>query len=430
MKRFLLPGIVVLIFVLTQTTCKKPNDNENTGCYDSKFLQEHSIKIRPTYINEDNKGNILILGNWDNIIQIVKLDGDGNLIWHKSYPELKGKEHGLTFIDENAFFINASTDVYEYTLSNNLYENAWINNGIYLNESNNYVDAYELGDIIPQLQNPNTNKSFLTKINTDGNIVWTKEFDGCYCEGNSLYRIDQNNFLFLTADFFGPYFELVEYDGKVDTINAPDNKNNRVLYKIDAEGNTNWSTTINDVFEVAKAGDDFYYNIRHSVTLNNDRILVNVLTNTYELTLDGVLFNEFQPIYNYQGNHTYYMIKAASDENYLFSTVNNKDSFHFYSLYKYDVKSHQVIWENDKSYFPIQISSTNTGELLTLSYQNKLTLEKFNSEGTKIWQKEFESSSGLNKAMTASCNGGALLAVYDTHNQKIAVYKTDASGNY
>jgi hypothetical protein len=285
---------------------------------------------------------------------------------------------------------------------------------------------------MPMLQQPNTNNTYLTKFDAEGDIIWSKEFEGDYCDGNSFYRIDHNNFLFLTSSFFGPYYELIEHNGSVDTIDAPNDKNKRTLFKIDAEGNVIWTTVIDNVFEMAKAGEDFYFTIQQSLTVNKDRIIVNTLNNTFELTHDGTLTKSFQPAYNYQGNNTYYMIRASDDENYFFSQVHNyyDPNPHFNSLYKYNLTTNQTVWENDKTYFPMHIKSNENGELFAMSDQGIFVIEKYNNIGQVLWRKEFERNMGERTALTSSCNGGVIMAKYEFDKEKLVVFKTNAMGDY
>ena len=434
MKNFPLLVLAGLLLLILASNCNNKKTDPNAfECINSSFMATLPIQFKPTYIEEDNKGNIIILGSFDAVIKIVKLNAQGELLWQKEYLQIIGEEQGLVYIDENSFLIKTSTSQYEYELSNHLYENIWIKNSNMLDASNNYIPTYELYSGQPELQLPNSNKTYLSKINADGAVLWTKEFKGDACNGNSFFRLDHNNFLLLTSEFYGPYYEIVDYNGHVDTITHPNDRNKRIVYKIDNDGGIRWSTEVDNIFNVhwdPAGGYDLGF--QHSITQNGDRVIINTLNNTYELSKDGNLLQSYQPQYNNQGNWTYYMEKASETENYFFGELHTNDSFiEERYLLKYDMDSKQTVWEKKPVQFPMQISSYPNKSLFTAIYgTNFYSIEKFNPDGELLWKKEIPKSYWSEINIKASCNSGVIVAIYDSSTEKLKIIKANENGEY
>jgi hypothetical protein len=440
MNRILTILSLGFLLAVISLSCNKTNssDPQVFDCINNTFVDSSDLKIKPTYIEEDNKGNITILGNYNETITIARFDANGVLLWHREYPQLQGREQGLAYVDENAFLIKTSTRHYEYELSEKSYENVWIKNGMWRHNSKEYVDTYELGDMQPKLQLPNTNTSYLTKIGADGNIIWTKEFKGDFCTGNSFFRVNRNDFLFLTSEFYGPYWELVDHEGIVDTITYPNDRNKRTVYRIDGEGNTVWSTEIKDVFELTRLyeGSDSYYNLRHAISQNGDRILVNTFNETFELSLSGELIKSFQPMYDYPTNHTWHMLKADEQSIYFLGIVDTSEIFNEDRVYtiKYDIATGNISWENRTYYMPFNVSSYPGKSLIsyTLTGHDYFYLKKTNINGQEVWNKNIpKPGQDYNvSALKTSCNGGAILAITYYNYEKLVLIKTNSFGEY
>lgn len=433
MKNFPLLVLVSLLVSMLALNCNnKKTDPHAVECINSSFMEILPIQFKPTFIEEDNKGNIIIMGNFDFIIKIVKLNAQGEMLWQKEYPQLNGEAQGLVYIDENSFLIKTSTSQYEYELSNYTYENVWIKNSNLLDANNNYFPTFELTTGQPKLQLPNSNKTYLSRINADGAVLWTKEFKGDACNGNAFYRLDHNNFLFLTSEFYGPYFEVIEHNGHIDTITHPNDRNKRFVNKIDSDGVIQWSTEIDNIFNVhwdPAGGYDLGF--QHSITQNGDKITVNTLNNTYELSSSGKLLKSYQPAFNFQGNWTYYMEKAGKTENYFFGVLHTHDS-HIEERYllKFDLTTKQTVWEQEYAFFPMQISSYPNKGFITSVYGNpSFVIEKYTTDGELLWQTEIENSLGIITS-EAACNGGAIVAKYEYAAEKLVIIKTNEDGEF
>lgn len=430
-------GLLLFCF----SNCNKPNEDTPSTfeCINSSFTDTLSIEIVPAYIEEDSKGNIIILGNNNDIIKVVKLNPEGELKWVKEYPQLEGKEQGLVFINENFFLIKTSTDHYEYELSSLQYNNIWIKNGNMLIDDNNYISTYELTSIVqPKLQLENTNTSFLTQINLDGEIMWSKEFKGDVCSGESLYRIDENSFLFLTSEFNGPYFELISYNGHIDTIDRPDDRNKSTVHKINDKGDVIWSTEIDNIFNVNWANNypTSYLSSARTITQNGNNIVLNTLHKTYELSLDGNITDSYQPNYNFQGNWTFSMAVADNTANFFSGELHTYDNYTVKNyIMKYDFELNETAWEIEKNNRVLYISSYTDKGLLTIrhvdTFNKDLILEKISINGESLWQKEIENktwSGGI--TMTATCNGGSIIAIAGELASTLTIIKTDENGDY
>lgn len=421
--------IIVGFLLISLSNCNKNNNDDPplVECINSSFADTLAIKLKPAYIEEDNKGNIIILGNNDGVIKVVRLNSDGELQWTKEYPQLQGKEQGLVFIDENSFFVKTSTNHYEYELSDHFYNNMWIRNSNMLDSNNNYIPTYELSGLIqPKLQLENTNTTYLTKVGSEGEILWSKEFSGDACNGDSFYKIDQNNYLMLTSEFYGPYYELITYNGHTDTCDHPYDRNKRTVYKIDSDGEIIWSTVIDNVFDFSYYTPDIP-EYQQSITQNNDRIYVNTINNTYELSSSGNLLQNFQPHYNYQGNSTYHMVKASKEENFFYGELPKEYNYvNTKYLMKYNVNLNQIQWEKTAFTDILQISSYPDESIFILGYDNTdIFIEKYNIQGDLLWHK-----SHYGRKIKAACNGGVIIASRSYPEGMLVLIKTNENGDY
>ncbi len=422
--------VLVMLFLIIISSCKKTDSDKKDEivCDNSTFNIVYDFEMTPEYIEEDNKGNITILGKRDSITTIARMSPSGELLWIKEYPQLIGKAQGLVYIDENDFFIKTSTNIYNYELSEYIYDNVYKKSGHILDENYNYLPTYEYsGNFRPKLSVYYANQTYLTKINENGEIIWTKEYTGDACNGNSIWRIDDNNFLMLTSEFWGPYYKIIEYNGHVDTIDHPNDENKRVVYKINNEGEVLWSTEIDNIFNVSW-GPTYYRDYQQSIYQSNDKIYVNTLNNTFELSLTGEVINTFQPKYNYKANWTYFMAKANETESFFFGRNCINDIFvDGYYLLKYNPELGQSEWEIKSYSYIFQISSypTNFDFFILVDDETTRYIEKYNNNGDLLWHMD-----QMANIIKAACSGGVIIANENYTSKTITVIKTDSEGNY
>ncbi len=418
--------LLIITFFLIIYGCKKDEDShEEPECSNTSFFSTFDIEFDPKYIEEDSEGNIYVLGRSDSIISVLKVNDIGEKLWFKKYDELTGLEQGLVIIDENSFFVKTSTSQYKYE-DPVIVGDIWIKNGFILDSGNNYIPTYELtGTIQPKLRTEYTNLTTLNKISSEGELLLTKEFDGDACNGNSFYKIDNDNFLMLTSEFYGPYFEFIIYDGHIDTIDHPNDENNRTVYKINNNGDIIWETEIENIFNVSFEAPMVKF-FQQSITQNNDRIYVNTLNNTFELSLTGEILTSFQPKYNFQANWTYFMEKVNSTDNVFFGNVFDQQSKYNYLL-KYNSELNEIEWERTQFSDVIQISTnSNREEIFVHGYDDTHRfIKKYNDQGELVWHQIVYCN-----IIKSACNGGMIFAKEDSSSDKITVVKTDEDGNY
>ncbi|MFA5419186.1 MAG: hypothetical protein WC341_12080 [Bacteroidales bacterium] len=426
------PILLALFVIAIFSQCKKsnPSTNPEITCINTSFVDTLGINFNPQFIEEDNQGNIIILGSAEDVIKLVRLNADGELQWQKDYPQIQGKPQGLVFIDENSFFIKSSTSHYEYELSEHYYADLWKQVGYMLDSSNTYIPFYEFWSGNPYLHVESSNQTYLTRIDAEGDIIFTKQFIGDACDGESFFRVNSNDFLFLTSEIGNTNFEIISWDGFVDTIAHVSDKNKRTVYRIDSDGNIIWSTPIEHIFNPAWA-ESSIYQYRQGITQNGNRIIVNTSYNTFELTLTGEVVNEYQPLYNNHANWTYSMVNADASSNYFFSIVSTFDASVAQTvLFKYDVINNETLWQ--KNNYPVQnmCSGPNGNLIMHVLNQELNSLIKLNEKGEELWSGDMPDEL-WGGTFSSACNGGALLAFpLESAPDKIVVVKTTENGEF
>ncbi len=217
--------------------------------YDSGF----SISI-------DNLGNIFITGStWGGLdgntnsgfsdIFLTKFDKDGNKQWTKQWGSVALDEGKSLVIDNSGnVFITGYTrggldgnliakniDIFLTKLDNDgnklwtkQWSNSMSNSGKSLvvdNSGNIFITGWIFG-----MTNSKMNDIFLTKLDKTGNKLWTKQW------GTKLY--DKGNSIFI--DIKGNLFVIGETQGKLDE-NIDSGKYDAFLTKFDNDGNKLWT---------------------------------------------------------------------------------------------------------------------------------------------------------------------------------------------
>jgi len=242
---------LLFIGLLIVQSCKKDNQENNDpintiSCSKSKFQTSISDLMTPSSVTEDYENNIYVLGNKEGEICIIKIDTSGAIVWNKSYPTLTGIASKLIVLNDNSIVISSfQNNTIEPITNLPDINNVWIqNSNLSLIDCNPY---YELGDI----DGYNIiSQSFITRLDKNGNILWTNSYEECVGRGKSILRNSNGNINLVTMKLKGRVPILV-YDSNgvfQDTINYPENDNIVNLYELDKNGSLLWIKEIKNIF--------------------------------------------------------------------------------------------------------------------------------------------------------------------------------------
>lgn len=278
---------LLFIGLLITQSCKKDNQgnndpiNANTGSK-AKFQTSIPDLMTPCSIIEDCNNNILVLGNKEGKTCLIKIDTSGAIIWNKSYPTLSGIASKLIALNDNSIVISSfqNNTIEQLTNLPNI-NNVWIQNSnpslLNCNPSYEYgtIDGYTI-----------KSKSFITRLDKNGNILWTKSFDESIGNGKSILKNSNGNINLVTMKLKGRVPILV-YDSNgifQDTINYPENDNTVFLYELDMNGNSLWKKEIKNIYnrgydELSSSLDLQQTNSSLLVKTEKNTIYVNGATN-------------------------------------------------------------------------------------------------------------------------------------------------------
>ncbi len=338
----------------TQVNLEWINKNSGTDSYGANAYY-NSLAI-------DNGGNVCVAGEMytgsGNSVLVAKYTSAGALVWSTSFSE------------------NNST--YEYVrggvgvdAANNIYITGYVYN---YNNNYNYYNYYDL---------------FVTKLDANGNVLWTKIYDS----GSYDYM-----------DFSGI---VVEPNGNVILAGSTYNYNNynnyydMVFLKYDTNGNLLWSNIM----------DGGYYEYLRSIDSDSN----------------GNLFASFQT-YNYNGNgyNTMGVTKLNSNgvqQAYQIYNVNSTTQFYSYAN-SFDVNANGDVFMSGYIYDYNNYSSNYYDEL-TVKYDNNLN---------QLWENRFDGGMyDYYGALKADDQGNVLVGI-NSYNNNSGTYdwnvvKYDAVGN-
>lgn len=156
------------------------------------------------------------LGGMFNDAFLAKVNSQGDLIWLKTYGS-----PGLIFFFINGLVTDSQNNIY---LTFNLLGS---------------TIPYDIGNDVVLEVEPETNPSFIVKLNPDGVPQWSKRFGGSLNQSvyNSTLDIYQD-----TLVFGGAFISNIDFDGY--TAFALQNGIDVFVAKLDLDGNTHWLTTI------------------------------------------------------------------------------------------------------------------------------------------------------------------------------------------
>lgn len=273
MNRFITTLFIFTIF-LSYTSCKKDTkvklEDEPTilSCDLNTPIFSRDINTMDTFydILEDMERNILLLGKK----HLIKYDYKGNLIWSQLVNWTGKPQNIIQAEGDNYLTTNSTFEIQEHQ-PDQFYEKESIGKELKLTsyyrgrKANpfycyNYYDVIrkdfgEAPDVYTGTTEPqNFSKCFVNKIDKNGNIIWTKSFDGNYFKGQSICKTWDGNYAVITYKLSGLY-QTVNFDKNgiwQDSIHQLIDRNSITIHKIDRDGNTIWSKTINGIVSLGE----------------------------------------------------------------------------------------------------------------------------------------------------------------------------------
>jgi hypothetical protein len=165
---------------------------------------------------------------------IVRLNTNGDYIWHKSF--------GGTGFDE---IWAVATDVNNNTFTYGFFSG---------------TADLDPGAAALNFTSNGTDDLFIQKFNSVGNLLWAKTFGGSELENSYDIATDSEG----NVVAIGDYFNTVDFDPGAGTFNMTSLGNNDIfMLQLDANGNFNWMQSIGSTF--SQAGYALYIDNNNSI---------------------------------------------------------------------------------------------------------------------------------------------------------------------
>lgn len=245
------------------------------GCFSSKEFIIDSIRL----LNNSLKDQAF----WYFDVYLVKLDNSGKLLWAKSYG---GEKHD---------YVNSIT----VDKSNNVYINGLFNS-----------PKIKFDDSTYTLSRNNVSDNFALKLNSNGNIIWTKVF-----VANNITRlagaiqVDDYLNVYITGQINFPGITVDSFQG----TNYFAGHTDMFLIKLDGNANLIWGTSI---------GSNSVENVGDMKVISNDELIL-----TGHFASDTLLIGYHTLLYESKGGFNYFIaklggpIKTSTHEEMIYNTL-------------------------------------------------------------------------------------------------------------
>lgn len=425
---------LLLIFAFCIISCKKndvPEENNTNEpsfakeCISSRFSDTIYYNYRPIWITEDFQSSILLLCIDDtDILNIIKIDPFGNIVWTKSYPEIQGR--GINIIQAgDSYYVNTGTYEFTYNESAITYNNVNVEAGYVLSETNTFFKTYERTTYTPKFVNTPANNVFLTKLDTAGNIIWSNDYIGNYFPGSTLDTTNGGNLLLLTSILNG-FGDVVVMDNGIfkDTILRPTDDHQIKLHKISVDGTLIWETAIDSILELDR--ESAINNSYISLCCSQDKISINTKNASFDFDLDGNVISRFHPVSGNDACLSFKVVSAFGNSNYYYGLIDPYD-VNEYSRFIVELdERNNVVWYNGENVkHGGQLYSYQNGGFI-IQYSNYSEIIKYDINGNEIWTKNYSSYPNV---INTTCSGGAIFCSAPNPADYIIVCKIDEQGN-
>ena len=358
------------------------------------------------------------MGNKEGKLCLIKIDTAGEIVWNKAYPSLTGIASKVIVLNDNSIVVSS--------YQNNEIEpitNLPAINSVFIQKSyglpNLYCTIYyEIGDIDGYNVKSETN---LTKLDKEGNILWSNNYEECIGKGNSIIKNSNGNINLVTLKLKGRVPILV-FDGNgvfQDTINYPEDDSTLCLYEIASDGNTLWKKEIKHIYNTG------YDHLTTSIDVQqtNNNLLVKTEKNTIFFNGSGDVINTFVNHYEHCNNVN--SILSGKDDAILISgcyvTI---DTIYIHSVFNNYIQrlddSQNIIWESQNDEILLDNSD---GKFITLTSDSTM-IKIYDNNGSELWN----FSSPASEESIINCNDG--LTSVKSENGQLVVTRTNGSGEY
>ena len=376
-------SLSLFVIIVLLIGCKKNKDDEPTPSSSSlptSFQVSIDDGFYPNFIDEDNKQNTYLLGADNTGLMIKKLNKDGDVVWSRGYQDINGKISKLHCLNDNSLIIMSKGGNIQDPISIGLM--GWDQIGI--NGGNNCAPRFEYGDI-DMIEV--TGKTYITKIDTAGEIAWSKEFDESYAGPQSIVNYPDDKFVLVTMKLHGKYPELVLSEDGVflDTAFCSLNKNSLKLYNISSDGNINWEKQFDNIYNGSYTRVSCFIDVMvssHNITIKTEKELMYL---------------------DYQGNEidnlVIYPEQCSNRLNSMFGTSNSRilisgnysiynqppNGYDEYSYTKLIDQSGNELWQIDNYTYIVDISKQRLDNYQCFAYWKNGKLNMADINGNILW---------------------------------------------
>ena len=415
-KLLLLSFSLLLLFACGKDD--KPDENPITPvpCSSLTFQTTINSTLIPVSITEDYNKNIIVLGTENGVTKVLKIDSAGGLVWKKDFSNVDGKPARIIALSDNSLvFATKLFNKKEYFAVNG-YNSIWIQNGY---NRLGCKKSYELGNDDNNYHvKSGTN---LVKINSKGDVQWTKKIDRCFGDANSLQKYSDQSFVLLTMKFYGKIPEPI-YDGNgvfQDTVNYSLDSNIIYLSKFASDGKLYWQIEVDHVFNMQ------YDSLPTAlgIGITSSEIVIQADRELISIDNGGTIVKREQMN---NTNCTYELCSIGAIGNDVFISGNYIDyanPFWHYTLKRMDGSNG---WGVEPNEIIEDVGQKNiiTRELIFNSNENYYKLKYYSTQGTLIWQY----TSVKDYACTFNCKEGITIA--EQKSGGLLITRTDDSGNF
>jgi len=296
--------LILLSILFIFNNCKKDENtieeelpSTNATCNNSENIDTVFTTSHYEASTDTKDGGVIILEKQNNIYSLIKINSNGNFQWKKEFNQIIGNLTSITTTN-NAIFITTNVDF--NNISNYVTTGYEPNGFFYTDGIENCQPYYEFSDTFPCIyQNYVDGYTYLTKIDYNGNFIFSKQFEGNTIRNNFekglVCSLDNGDLALLTFDYYGniPYeynIDSTSYSSPhIDTVKYSINNNTVHLYHLNSNGGIIWEKTIENVQQHFFSLLEYYPLANYYVLTNSTRIIINLYSKILIYDYDGNL---------------------------------------------------------------------------------------------------------------------------------------------
>jgi len=374
--------LIIVGFIIIQG-CKKddPISVENGVFFCSEAIFQTTIprSIEPISIIEDKEGNIIILGYEAGKISLIKVDTSGVELWNKSYANIPGMPSQVIVLNDNSIVVSSYEPNKTVVISSAPSQYVYLGSGA---SAYDCTQIYYMGPLTV-VEDRVESKSYLTRLDKDGNIDWTSTYPECLGRGNAIIANSEGNINLTTMKLKGrlPIYVYDSFGVFRDTVRYAQDGNTICFYSIDKNGNTIFKKQIENIYN----GE--YEQLTTKIDLQEigNYKLVKTEKNLFVLDNLGNLISDYK-VQDGICNNINQAMSASGNSILISGLYYEEDSTHW--LNYQDIDYIQQISAQGNINWEIQ----STDEVLDCSYNRFVTLNKnydmlkvYDNNGSLLW---------------------------------------------